>query len=1071
MMEAVHRYEGTVNQVMGDGIMALFGAPLALEEHALRACYAALAMQEAIRRYTEEAESPAIQEVRIRVGLNSGEVVVRAINTDLHMDYSAIGQTTNLAARMEQTAPPGSILLTAETFRLVDGYVDLRRLGLTAVKGLAAPIEVFELIGTVGPGTRLSVSAARGLTPFVGRQTELEVLPRALARAAGGRGQIVAMVGEAGVGKSRLLWEFTNSPQCDGWTVLQSRSLSYGKATTYLPIVELLKNYFAIDDRDDPDDARDKVIQRVLALDKALEPALAPILALLHAPVNDDDEWSALEPRQRRQRTLDGVQRLFLRQSQAQPLLLVLEDLHWIDSETQAFLDSLVERLPTARILLLVNYRPEYDHRWGGKGHYTQLRIDPLVPENAQELLQALLGEGPNLQSLAQMLIDRTEGNPFFLEETVRGLAETGALVGQRGGYTLTKPITSLQIPGTVQAILAARIDRLDIGDKHLIQCASVIGRDLSLGLLHALADVAMEDVQAGVDRLQAAEFLYETNVGTDREYTFKHALTHDVAYGSLLHERRRQLHARTAESIERLHTDRLAELVERLALHAFRGEVWPKALHYFHRAGTTAMARAAYREAATALEQSLVSLGHMPKTREVTELGIDLRLDLRSALYPLGEFEQMVKPLREAERAAQEIGDARRLCWVSLHLGDYYRQTAALVEACELTERAHGIAATLDDPVLLLQTGYILGLARYGLGEFQRAADHIRVSIPPGESAEESARQFRHTQSGSVLAHRIVVLSWLTRCLAQCGRFEEGIASGREALTMAEGIENAYSQVQACTGLGLLYGIKAEYELASHLLERAMSTARRWNLALLEPQATRYLGWVYACSGRVDDGLLLLQEAARAVESRDLRVQEATVRRLLGEAHLLAGRLDEASAHAGHALSVARQRRQRGDEAYSLHLLGAIATAQDPADTDEARRFYRDALALGEELGIQPLVARCHLALGRLTMQLNDDAAADHVVAAIRRFCEMDMKTGVRDVAAAVKAAQHLLIVAADQRPLCEYLDRVLTRDQHAAVILDRRRHSSTMGVSDERRRPPERDLLVGLSLVRLAR
>ncbi|PYM32402.1 MAG: hypothetical protein DME17_20725, partial [Candidatus Rokuibacteriota bacterium] len=432
MMEAVHRYEGTVNQVMGDGIMALFGAPLAHEDHAVRACYAALRMQEAVTRYADNVRRVEGIPIQIRVSLNSGEVVVRSIGSDLHMDYSAIGQTTHLAARMEQMAMAGSILMTADTLRLAEGYVQVKPLGPVPIKGLGEAAEVYELTGAGPARTRLQAAAARGLTRFVGRDAEMEQLRRALQLAGDGRGQVVAVVGEAGVGKSRLFHEFTHSHRTQSWLVLESTSVSYGKATAYLPLIDLLRAYFKVQDHDDQRQIREKVIGKLIALDRSLEPFSAPFLGLLDVPV-DDTVWQALDPPQRRQRTLDGAKRLLLRESQVQPVLLIFEDLHWIDSETQAFLDGLIESLPTACVLLLVNCRPEYRHGWASKTYYDQLRLDALPTETAGELLDALLGEDARLEPITQHLITSTEGNPFFLEECVRALVETGLLVGTRG--------------------------------------------------------------------------------------------------------------------------------------------------------------------------------------------------------------------------------------------------------------------------------------------------------------------------------------------------------------------------------------------------------------------------------------------------------------------------------------------------------------------------------------------------------------------------------------------------------------------------------------------------------------
>src|SRR5262245_34263813 len=475
MMDAVHRYEGTVNQVLGDGIMALFGAPVAHEDHALRACYAALAMQAELRHYAEAVRRSQGLEVQLRVGLNSGEGVVRAIGNDLHMDYSAVGQTTHLAARMEQLATPGTTRLTSATLRLVEGLVQVNALGPIPVKGLTEPVEVFELSGATALRQRFQARAAQGLTRFVGRQRDLDTLHQALEQTGAGHGQVVALVGEAGMGKSRLVYEFARSHHTQGWRVLESASVSYGKATPYFPVIELLKRYCHLEDHDDYRTIRAKVTGQVLTLDEALQDTPPALLALLDA-LPADSPFLTLDPPQRRQRTLDALKGVLLRESQVQPLVLVFEDLHWIDAETQALLDSLVESLPTARLLLLVNYRPEYQHGWGSKTYYTQLRLDPLPPVSADEFLHALLGDDASLTPLTQLLIARTQGNPLFLEEGVRTLVETGVLVGEPGAYRLAHAIPTVQMPATVQAVLAARIDRLPPEEKRLLQTAAVIG-------------------------------------------------------------------------------------------------------------------------------------------------------------------------------------------------------------------------------------------------------------------------------------------------------------------------------------------------------------------------------------------------------------------------------------------------------------------------------------------------------------------------------------------------------------------------------------------------------------------
>jgi predicted ATPase len=480
----------------------------------------------------------------MRVGLNAGEVVVRAIGNDLHMDYSAVGETTVLAARMEQTATPGTIRLSAATLRLVEGLVQVTALGPVPVKGLSEPVEVCELVGAGPARTPLQAFAARGLTPFVGRQAELAALHQALEQAGAGHGQVMAIIGEPGVGKTRLFHEFTYASWTQGWLLLESSATSYGKATPYLPVINLLKAYFQVEDRDDGRHIREKLTGRLLTLEPALGPTLPALLALLEVAV-EDAPWQSLDPSQRRQRTLDALKRLLLRESQVQPLLLVVENLQWIDAETQAFLDSLVESLPTACLLLLVNYRPEYQHGWGQKTSYTQLRLDPLPPASAEALLHRLLGENTGLEPLTQRLIERTQGNPFFLEESVRTLVETQVLVGEPRAYSLVQALPRIQVPATVLAVLAARIDRLPPEEKRLLQTAAVIGTEVPLALLQAIAERPEETLHRGLTHLQAAEFLYETRLFPEHAYTFTHALTHEVANNSHHQEPRRTLHPR----------------------------------------------------------------------------------------------------------------------------------------------------------------------------------------------------------------------------------------------------------------------------------------------------------------------------------------------------------------------------------------------------------------------------------------------------------------------------------------------------------------------------------------------
>jgi class 3 adenylate cyclase/tetratricopeptide (TPR) repeat protein len=996
MMAAVHRYEGTVNQVMGDGIMALFGAPIAHEDHAVRACYAVLAMQASVKQYATEVERTHGVPMQIRVGLNSGEVVVRAIGNDLHMDYSAIGQTTHLAARMEQLAAPGSIRLTAETLRLVEGMVQVTSLGLVPVKGLSDPVEVFELIGAGLARTRLQALAAQGLTPFVARHTELQALRDSLARAGTGRGQLMAILGEPGVGKSRLLAEFLASPCTEGWRIFETHAVSYEQATPYLPIRDLLQAYFQIDDRDDERAIREKV-DKCLTLDIALQPTRSAVLALLDVRV-EDPEWQALDPSQRRLRIIDSVRRLLLRQSQVQPVLVSIENLHWIDAGTQAALDSLVESLPTATLLLLVNYRPEYQHGWGSKTYYTQLRLDPLPPASAELLLQALLGDDGSLVPLKHLLIERTEGNPFFLEESVRTLVEAQVLVGERGACRLVQSLSSIQVPATVQAVLAARIDRLPAEEKALLQTAAVIGTEVPFPLLQALAELSEEALRRGLMHLQAAEFLYETRLFPELEYTFKHALTHDVAYGSLLQERRRTLHARIVEALEALHPDRLAEHVDHLAHHALRGEVWDKALRYCRQAAAKASARSAYREAVVCLEQALVALSHLSESRETIEQAIDLRFALRNALLPFGEYGRSFDHLREAETLAHRLDDRQRLGRVLVYMAEYFRQMNNLDQAVESGQRALALATALGDVDLQVMANFYVGSLYYDLGDYPRAMGCLGWNVMSLEG-DRLRERFGMTGLPSVLSR--CYLSW---SLAELGAFAEAIARGEEGVGIAEAADHPFSRIWAYAGIGKLYLDKGDIQRGIPMLERSLEICQDWHISNMFPTVASRLGYAYALSGRVTEGLPLLEQAVEQAASMRTMATYSRMSVLLSEASLLAGRVGEAMELALRALEFSRDHKERGIQAWALRLLGEISAHRAHPEVEQAESYYHAARAVANELGMHPLLAHCHRGLGVLYGRIGrPDPARVELSAAIELYRAMAMTFWLPEAEAAL--------------------------------------------------------------------
>ena len=800
------------------------------------------------------------------------------------------------------------------------------------------------------------------------------------------------------MGKSRLVFELTHSHRVAGWMALEAGSVSYGKATSYLPVIDLLKGYFRIGDRDTHRDIREKVTGKLLTLDRALEPSLPALLALLDVPV-EDPQWQGLDPPGRRQRTLEAIKRLLLRESQFQPLLVVVEDLHWIDSETQALLERLVDSLPAARLLLLVNYRPEYSHGWGSRTYYTQLRLDALPPESAGALLDALLGPDASVEPLKGLLASRTGGNPLFLEESVRTLVETKTLLGERGAYRLAQPLETIQVPATVQAILAARIDRLPPAEKRLLQAAAVIGTHFSLALLEGIADSSEEALRRGLEHLQTAEFLYEVNLFPDLEYTFKHALTHEVAYGSLLHERRGALHARIVEAIERLFAERLEEQTERLAHHALRGELWSRAVPYLHRAGERAAARSVFGHAAASFDEALRALAHLPASRETEELRFDLTFGLRYALAPLGELDRALDGSRRALRLAEALGDPGRLARAMGALVNALTLSGDAAGAASQGERALAVAETTSDVGQHLYIRWALAQALASLGDFRRAITLLERNV------EALGGDTTYPSPSGLTLPGVLARAWLAWCLAELGEFDRALTMADESARAALAQDTPINRLSVAYGLARPRLLRGDFAEAIPVLERGLAIARDMNIPLWFPTLAGSLGYAYALSGRVPEGFALLDEAVRVGE-RSSRNGHGLRLSFLSEASLLAGRPSEAIAAAERGLEWTRVRHERGDETRNLHALAEATAQASPSALALADRLCREAAAQAEQLGMRPLLARCHLAFGRLARRTGErPRAQEHLITATTMLREMDMAFWLEQAEAEVGA------------------------------------------------------------------
>ncbi len=974
MMDAVHRYEGTVNKVLGDGIMALFGAPIAHEDHAVRACYAALAMLRAMAEKAGEIRRDHGVEAQVRVGLHSGEVVVRGIGNDLAMDYDAIGPTTHLAGRMEQLALPGTARLSAETARLAEGFIETRSLGVAPVKGLKEPVELFELSGAMEGRSRFQAAVARGLSRFVGRDTEMAALARALARAGEGQGQIFATVGEPGLGKSRLCYEFARGPQLEGWLVLSAGSVSYGKATAYLPVVDLLKGYFRIESRDAPRMIREKVIGKLLALDEATRPLLPPILNLLDvAP--EDDAWEGLDPAQRRRRTIEAVRALLLRESREQPLLVVFEDLHWIDSETQAVLDVLVDSLPTVRMLLLVNYRPEYRHTWGSRSYYSQRRLEPLPQESAEALLEALLGADGSLAPLKRLLIRRTEGNPFFVEESARALAESGALAGAPGAHRLTEDVGTLEIPATVQGVLAARIDRVSAAHKRLLQTAAVVGKDVPFALLQAVVEEPEDRLNAGLAALQRAEFLYETRLFPEREFSFKHALTHEVAYGSLLSEGRRGLHRSIAEAMERLYADRLAEHWERLAHHFSEAGLAEQAVTYWQRAGERAVERSAYPEAIDHLRRGLALTGELPDhpgraERELAlllALGVPLQGTRGAGSIEVGELYMQARTLC---RGIDDRGTYFTVLW---GLWRFYRQGADFQQARRLLAEMFTLAEDRQDPALLLEAYHAGWTTSFFTGDFGDVRRQVDEALALFDTQRHVGLAFRFGGHDP----RVCGLSMDAEAQWVQGSPDGALRRMEEALALARELDHPSTLALAVDQAAQISHLRGDLATLSRQAEALVELAEEHGYDEYLATGRLLRNWALFAQGRPseDPDMWGARESGHRVAGQE--IEEAHFRAIVAEALSRQGALDEALAVVEATLGETAGHETRYWDADLLRLKGEVLLARDAAAAEPAEACFREAIAVTGHQGAKSLELRAATSLARLWCHHGKTAAA----------------------------------------------------------------------------------------------
>ena len=980
MMDAVHRYEGYVAQALGDGIFALFGAPLAHEDHPQRALYAALRMQEEMRRYGDQVRLKHGVPLTMRVGLNTGEVVVRSIRKDdLHTDYVPVGHSTNLAARMEQMATPGSILISEHTRKLVEGFFELKALGATQIKGVEEPLQVYEVVGTGPLRTRLQVTATRrGLTRFIGRQRELEQMQYALAQAKAGHGQIVSVMGEPGLGKSRLFYEFQLLSRA-GCLILEAYSVSHGKASPYLPVIELLKSYFDIQPQDEERKRREKVTGKVLTLDRSLEDALPYLFALLGIE-EQPSLLQQMDPQIRRKRTFDAIKKLFLRESLNQPLVLIFEDLHWIDSETQGFLEVLTESVASAKVLLLVNYRPEYRSEWGQKTYYTQVRLSPFGKAEAEEFLDVLLG-ATSLQTLKHLILEKTEGTPFFMEEVVQELRERDLLSDPGGVGTAHLQV----LPTTVQGILAARIDRLVPDEKALLQQLAVIGREFPLRLAKQVVTQSEDNLYHLLASLQHKEFLYEQPAFPEVEYLFKHALTQEVAYGSVLHERRKALHEQTAKAVEALYHERLDDHYSDLAYHYSRSENAQKAVEYLHLAGQQSVQRSANVEAISHLTTALVLLKTLPDTLERTQQELTLQIALSEPLQAtkgLGAPE-VGKAYTRAFELCRQVGETTQLFPALRGLWQFSVVRAKLQTAHELGEQLLSLAHHIQDTALLAEAHRTLGEPLLWLGDLTRARAYLEQGIILYDSQQHRSHALLYGLVPGVTCPSFVALVlWLL------GYPDQALKRSREALALARELSSPLNLSFARAFAAWLHQFRREWQATQEQTTADLILSTEQGLALQLAMGLIHGGWVLVEQGQGKEGVAQMRQGLNAFRGTGAEVTQPYYLALLAEAYGKVEQAEDGLTALAEALEAVDRTGERYYEAELYRLKGELTLQSSVQSLEsrvkEAEEYFLKAVRVANTQHAKSLELRAVMSMSRLWQQQGKRAEAHKLLSEI---------------------------------------------------------------------------------------
>lgn len=986
LMDEIHKYEGTINQFTGDGVMALFGAPVAHEDHAQRACTAGLAIQEAMRIYGDKIEADTGVAFKMRVGINSGPVIVGAIGDDLRMDYTAVGDTTNLGSRMEGMARPGAVVVSGNTHRLVRDFFEFESLGKVEVKGKKAPQKAFELFKAGEVGTRIGASIAKGLTRFVGRKNSMAALLDAFEKVSSGMGKLVGVVGEAGVGKSRLLLEMRNLLPQGEYTYLEGRCLHYGGSMPYLPLLDILRRYLGIKEGDREFLIKKKMTEKILALDEKLEFVIPPFQDLLSLKVNDE-KYKKLEPKEKRERTFEALRDTLIRGSQERPLILAFEDTHWIDNTSEEFLKYMIEWLPNTSIMLLLLYRPEYIHPWGSKSYYTKVGLDQLGTNSSSALVKAILEEREVAPELRELILTRAAGNPLFMEEFTHTLLENGSIERKNDTFVLSRKASDIQVPDTIQGIISARLDRLEDNLKRTMQVASVIGRDFAFRFLQTITGMR-EELKSYLLNLQGLEFIYEKRLFPELEYIFKHALTQEVAYNSLLLKRRKEIHGNIGRAIEDLYAERLEEFYEMLAHHYARSDNLEKGIHFSRLSAEKARANYSHREALGFYKGAIHLLDQLPETEENTKKKLDVIMSTGYLWSVLGWPKGFIGMFKEGERLSRRIGDERCLARILNVIGMYYSFMGDHQTGIKYSEDAFWEARKNRDLDLMKPLASGLCNSYQKTGEYHKIVEMAPVVIDLIEEAGVETDFISMTETPYA-----GLCAWCGQAMGAMGALDEG------EKFLKKGLRDAIDKnIRSYLGFiemqyGLFYIHKGDWQTSKEHFEKGIEYNKEVGLAVISAISWSALGYLYAMLGDPETGKRHAEKGLKICRDVGAEMGLSVAHSWLGWIYLELCDLENARSFLQEALRLSQKYNEKPVEGGSWLGLGIVMGKAEPIEIDKAEGYILKGIAIGKEIRSKPLYAAGYLYLGQLYLNAGKrEKAIDNLKLSQKMFREMGM-------------------------------------------------------------------------------